>query len=333
MNVSFRALRTTVASSTHLAVPVILILVLMAAAALRSPQLFSANGIAGAMVVCAPLIFATLALTPIALAGRGGVDLSIGPLIGFINVTLIQWLVANRIESMPMVLAYVIGVGVLYQLLQGLIIVYVRVAPIIVSLSGYLVLSGLNLVILPRPSGVAPEWMASWGAGTDLVSPITIVLLIGFAAWFLFSRTAFFSHLRMTGADERTAFTSGVRTDIVRLGAHVASGVFAGLGALVYTAMIGSGDPTQGSTYTLSAVTALVLGGTSLAGGRGGGFGSVVGAINMYLISYVLATFDFGSASGFVMQMSYGVILVISLLISVVCVSMFKRGSAVRSVS
>ena len=135
--------------------------------------------------------------------------------------------------------------------------------------------------------------------------------------WLIFSTTAFYGHLRLMGSDERAAYTSGVRIGIVRIGAHVVAGLFAGLAALAYTALISSGDPTQGTTYTLISVTALVLGGTSLAGGRATVFGSLLGALNLFLIGYVLSTFDFGSVQGFVTDLCYGVILVLSLLLTV----------------
>ena len=301
----------------HLTVPVTLVAVLVITCALRRPQLLSSEGVAGALIVLAPLILGTLAITPIALVGRGSVDLSIGPLIGFINVTLVKWLVENGYQSPFVVFGYVILVGVLYQCMLASIILYVRVAPIIVTLSGYLVLTGVNLVILQRPSGTAPDFMANWGFGVELLSPILYVLLAAAAFWFLFTKTGFFTQIRLTGADERMAFTSGVRTEAARFGAHTIGGVFAGLAALTYTALIGSGDPTQGNTYTLQTVTALVLGGTSLAGGTGGGLGSVLGAVSMYLISYLLATFNFGNVSGFVTQLAFGLILMASMLVSV----------------
>jgi ribose transport system permease protein len=118
------------------------------------------------------------------------------------------------------------------------------------------------------------------------------------------------------GSDERAAYTSGVRITVVRIGAHLISGCFAGLAAICFTALISSGDPSQGTTYTLIAVTALVLGGASLAGGRGGVFGSALGAINLYLITYVLSTFNFGSVQSFVTNLAYGAILVVSLLLT-----------------
>ena len=118
------------------------------------------------------------------------------------------------------------------------------------------------------------------------------------------------------GSDERAAYTAGVPITVVRIGAHLISGAFAGLAAIAFTALISSGDPSQGTTYTLIAVTALVLGGASLAGGRGGVFGSALGALNLYLITFVLATFNFGAVQSFVTNLAYGTILVLSLLLT-----------------
>ncbi len=305
------------ASNTYLLVPILLLFLLLIIAVLRSPTLVSSTGIGSAVIVMTPLVLATYALMSLAIAGRGTVDLSVGPLIGFINVTLVQLYGAGYLESPLIFFVYAIGVGIAYQLLMGLIIIYVRVQPIIVALSGYLALSGMNLVILPRPGGSAPEWMSAWGLGTTIYSPILVILILSTAAWLVFTRTAFYGHLRLMGSDERAAYTSGVRITIVRLGAHCIAGAFSALAALTYTALIGSGDPTQGTTYTLIAVTALVLGGTSLAGGRGGVIGSLLGAVNLFLIGYVLATFSFGTVQGFVTDLAYGLILVLSLLLTI----------------
>jgi ribose transport system permease protein len=308
-----------------LVVPGTLFVALALLAGSISPRLYSVNGLGGAILVAAPLILTTMALTPIVMAGRGSVDLSVGPLLGFINVTLISWLVGNGITNPIAVVVWVIGIGALYQLAQALIIIYVRVAPIIVTLSSFLVLSGVNLMVMSRPGGVAPDWMMSWGTGTTIFSPVFILLVAAFALWAAVRQTAFFTHLRMTGADERMAYTSGVQVDLVRIAAHVLGGVFVGLAALSYTALISSGDPTQGSNYTLQAVTALVLGGANLAGGRGGALGSSLGALNMFLISYLLSAFSFGSLTGFVTQMAFGLILVASLLVNLIMTN--RRGA------
>lgn len=317
MNEGSSTAPVSASSRTYMLVPILLLFLLLIIAVLRSPNLISPAGIGSAVIVLTPLALATYALMALAIAGRGTVDLSIGPLMGFINVTLVVLSGMGALESPVSFFLYAIAVGIAYQLLMALIIVYVRVQPIIVALSGYLALSGINLVILPRPGGTAPEWMSSWGLGTTLDSPILVILVLSTAAWLVFTSTAFYGHLRLMGSDERAAYTSGVRITIVRLGAHCIAGVFAALAALTYTALIGSGDPSQGTTYTLIAVTALVLGGTSLAGGRGEVIGSLLGAVNLFLIGYVLATFSFGAVQGFVTDLAYGLILVLSLLLTV----------------
>ena len=94
----------------------------------------------------------------------------------------------------------------------------------------------------------------------------------------------------MMGSDERATYTSGVNVNMVRIGAHVVGGIYAGLAAITFTSLISSGDPSQGTTYTLMAVTALVLGGANLAGGRGSAFGALLGSLNIFLITFALST-------------------------------------------
>jgi ribose transport system permease protein len=299
-----------------LLVPILLISVLLSIAVIRGPSLVSLAGFGSAIIVAAPLVMATYALMAVAVAGRGTVDLAVGPLLAFINVSIVKLSDLGIVTSPLGIFLLAFGIGVLYQLLFALVIIYVRVQPIIVALSGFLALSGINRVILPRPSGVAPAWMGSWGLGNTIFSPILLIVLIATGGWLLFTLTPFYRNLRMMGYDERAAYASGTRTNITRVGAHVISGLFVGLGAICYTALISSGDPTQGTTMTLTSVTALVLGGASLSGGRGGVTGALLGALNLFLIGYVLATFNFGASQAFVTQLFYGLILVLSLLLA-----------------
>jgi ribose/xylose/arabinose/galactoside ABC-type transport system permease subunit len=202
-------------SSTHLVernqqliVPVVLVIALCLLALARGPNLFTSNGIGSAIIVLAPLILAALALTPIALVGRGGVDLSVGPLLGFINVSMVKWLVGNEITHPVVIVGYVIAAGVIYQLVVATTIIYVRVAPIIVTLSGYLVLTGMNLIIMDRPSGVAPPWMQDWGSGTDILSPVFLIVGAMIVLWIVFSKTSLYQQILLTGAEERMSFAN-----------------------------------------------------------------------------------------------------------------------------
>ena len=301
---------------TYLLVPLLLLAILLATAALRAPHLVSLSGLGSAIIVAAPLVMATYALMALAVAGRGTIDLAIGPLVAFINVVVVKLNGMELVTGPIGVFAVALGIGVIYQVAFAAAVIFVRVQPIIVALSGFLALSGINLVILPRPGGTAPDWMAEWGLGSTIFSPILLMILAATGGWLLFTLTPLHRHLRMMRYDERAAYTSGVRIGIVRTAAHVIAGLFVGLAAICYTALIASGDPTQGSTLTLTAITAMVLGGVSLAGGRGGVTGALLGALNLFLIGYVLATFDFGAVQAFVTQLAYGLILVASLLLT-----------------
>jgi ribose transport system permease protein len=308
-----RSPRALLRDREYAAVPLALLVLLLILAAFRGPDLFSSSGAANALVNAAPLIMATLALTAIAMAGRGGVDLSIGPLLSLVNVGVIHWLVEGGVTSPILIFGFAIGIAVAFEVIQGLLIALLRLPPVIVTLAGYLVLAGLALVILKDPSGSAPDWLSSWGSPDSIISPVLAVIVVALILWTLIARTTFFRNIRLMGANERTAYASGVRLVPARLGAHAIGGVFAGIGGVLYTALISSGDPTFGPQYTLIVVTALLLGGTAVAGGKGGALGSVAGALDVFLISYVLSTFDFGQSASYVVQLAYGVVLVSAL--------------------
>ena len=309
---------TDTSSNKYLMVPIFIFFALLIFALIRSPILISQSGIGSAIMLTAPLILTTYALTFIAMAGRGGVDLSIGPFMGFINVSSIQLYAAGYLQTPITWFVYAIAMGLLWQLFYALIVCFVRVSPIIVSLAGYLAFAGINIVILPRPGGIAPDWLLPWGEGFTILNPIFLLMILATIFFYIITHTAFWGHLKLMGSDERAAFTSGVKINLVRIVAHMIAGIFAALSAICFTALVGSGDPLQGTKYTLLGITALVLGGASLAGGRGGAFGAILGALNLYLINYILVTFRFERLQSFVSDLSYGAVLVGALMVSLI---------------
>jgi len=305
-------------SNKYLMVPIFIFFSLLIFAMIRSPIIISQSGIGSAIILSAPLILTTYALTFIVMAGRGGVDLSIGPFMGFINVSSIQLYAHGYLQTSIGWFIYAIAMGLIWQLFYALIVVFVRVSPIIVALAGYLAFTGINLVILSRPGGIAPDWLIPWGEGFTIFNEVFLLMILATILFYIITHTAFWGHLKLMGADERAAFTSGVKINWVRIVAHLIAGVFAALSAICFTALVGSGDPIQGTKYTLLGVTALVLGGASLVGGRGGAFGAILGAGNLYLINYILVTFRFERLQSFVSDLSYGAVLVIALLVSLI---------------
>ena len=173
-------------STKYLIVPIFIFFALMVFAIIRGPQIISGSGIG----------------TALALAGRVTVDLSIGPLIGFINVTTIQLYAAGYIQSPVAYFICALAIGVIYQFLYALIVIFIRVQPIIVALSMFLAFSGINLVILPRPGGRAPEWMLSWSAGTEVIQPVLILLIFSTLIWYALTHTAYWQHLKLPHLQE-----------------------------------------------------------------------------------------------------------------------------------
>jgi ribose transport system permease protein len=300
---------------TSLATPFALFVVLLIISAVRGPHLFTSDGLAGAIVAAAPLVLATVALTVIAIAGPAGVDLSIGPLMTFLNIGIVLGLTKVGLTGPVEVFAFAIGLGIVLEVAMGALVAVIRLSTVIVTLAAYLILDGLNTVILPQPGGLAPDWLSNWSSGSSILSPALYVLIAAFALWAILSRTTFFRNVRLMGGNDRTAFVSGLRLTPTRLGAHAIAGVFAGIASVMYTGLIGSADPSAGTTFTLSAVTALILGGASLAGGRASALGSVLGAVDIYLISYVLVTFNFGLNASYMVQLTTGTVLVFALLV------------------
>lgn len=291
----------------------VLFIVLLILSATRSSSFLSSSGLAGSMSEVAPLVLATLSVSAIALAGPSSVDLSIGPLIVFVNVVIVQWFVPSGLDSPVVLILLSIALAIAFECAQGFVIARLRLQPVIITLAGFLVLSGLDLVILPQPGGTVPAWLSGWGAPTGALSAPLWVMLAALLGWGLLGRTTAMKTVRLVGANERTAYVSGLPLIKARVIAHAVGGVFAGLSGLMLCALLESGDATQASGYTLQVLAALVLGGASLAGGRASAVGAVLGALDIYLISFALGTYNFGAKSSYVVQFSTGIVLVLAL--------------------
>jgi ribose transport system permease protein len=274
-----------------------------------NPARFAPAAFGELIGLASPLVCAALAATPPILGGRGGIDVSIGPAMGFLNAVLVVELVGRLSVASPLlVVPAALALGGAVGLINGCLAAVVRIQPIIATLGSYLVLSGLTVTLVPAPTGVIPEWWRSLAHGLSWAPIVAIGLL-----WFAFTRLPAYWQLMATGSDDRAAYAAGVGVVAVRLISYALGGVFAGMASLSLTALIGSADPNVGPPYTLLAISSVALGGVSLAGGRGGLVGAAIGAINIFLLQSVLTFFN---VSTFVLQVAYGVILVIAVSFS-----------------
>jgi ribose transport system permease protein len=290
---------------------VVLLVILLVINLFLNPARFAPSAWGTLIGLAAPLIGAALASAPVILGGRGGIDISVGPLMGFVNAIVIQGLFLSAGISSPFVLVpAALLVGLLIGAINGFMTTVIRIQPIVATLGTYLVLSGVTLTILPAPVGPAPDWLKAM-AGSYSIVPLAVIA----AAWWLIRRLPYYDLLMAIGSDDRAAYTAGVDVTRVRFLAYVISGVFGGIAGLMLTALIGSADPNIGQTYTLIAIAAVALGGVSLAGGRGGLIGAAIGAIDIFLLQSVLTSFN---VSTYVLQIAYGAILVAAVILTAV---------------
>ncbi len=290
---------------------VALLIVLLIANVWLSPVRFAPSSWGTLIGLAAPLIGAALASTPAILGGRGGIDVSVGPTMGFVNAILVKILITDLGMTSPLVIVpAALVIGAVIGALNGFLAAIVRIQPIVATLGTYLILVGITLTILPAPMGTAPAWLKTLSDFLSIV-PIAAILLI----WWGIRRLPFYDHLMATGSDDRAAYTAGINVTAVRFLSYVITGVFAGIAGLMLTALIGSADANIAPAYTLIAISAVALGGVSLAGGRGGLINAAVGAIDIFLIESALTFFN---VSTFVLQIAYGGILVVAISLTAI---------------
>lgn len=237
----------------------------------------------------------TNAALPLALAAAGetfviltnGIDLSIGSVITLANVVCAVE-AAHGHGNLAVVLA--LAVGAAAGLVNGLVISYLRIAPLIATLATSSVYTGIALIVLPTPGGVVPSWLSSGTAASIGAVPVAAVWLVTalVVAWVMLRRTSFGIHVQALGGSEAAAWSAGINVTRTRIGVYVVSGLCSALAGVVLAGLTQSGDPTIGSVYLLDGIAAVVVGGTSLAGGVGTVAGSIFGAIALSLVSSVL---------------------------------------------
>jgi ribose transport system permease protein len=267
-------------------------------------------GLANQLANVAPVAIAALASAPSIIGG--GFDLSISPLILLTNSAYVVWLAPHGLGgaiSVPIVL----GLGLAVGILNGLLIITLRVQPIVVTLAMYFGLQGVDLLIAPNPvsmknTGWVQHLAGSVGPVPGALFTIGIPLLI----WVGLRFVPFRRLLYAVGSNDATAFSSGVNVNAVRLASYGLGGLFAGFGGLALTGLVNSADASNATEYTLVAMAAIVLGGTSLSGGRGGLLGPLLGAFSIYLLENLLATFAINPAY---LQIVYGGILIVAVVL------------------
>ncbi len=240
----------------------------------------------------------------------GGLDLSVGAVMTLANC-IASHLVTGSPVQMVLGMIVTLACGTAFGLMNGLIVVYGRIQPIIATLATGAIAIGLALIIRPSPGGeidgdlnwavtnavfdfaetygLADDGNAAWlQPFANIPVPLIVLLVIGFGVWIPFKRTVTGRTIYAVGSAESAAFMSGLPVRRAKIAAFTLAGFFASCGGLYLAIQTSSGnaDVTQAGAYTLNSIAAVVLGGSSLLGGIGGAIGSLVGAGILRVISF-----------------------------------------------
>jgi len=240
----------------------------------------------GSLAIAAlPVAFAAVGQAVVVISG--GIDLSIGSVMTLTSVTAAALMLNNSDQFAVLVVVGVLLMGLAIGAANGLLVVFSRVPDIVVTLAMLYVWAGAALLVLATPGGDAADWLRALilgSVGVDFLPKALVVLVIAVGVvWIPLRRSRLGLSMYAVGSDRLAAFRSGVDVPRTKIAAYAIAGLFAAAGGLTLTMSTGIGTPTPGP-YTLQGVAAIVLGGVSLAGGRGGLLGPILAVFILALI-------------------------------------------------
>ena len=246
---------------------------------------YGVTGIQGLGISVLPLALAAVAQAVVVIAG--GIDLSIGSMMALTSVLAAVLMKGQPEEFGVAVVLGVLLLGLALGAVNGTLVVLTRVPDIVVTLAMSFVWAGCALLVLQAPGGGSAAWLKELilgSFGNEWVPKAAVVLVVIVAlVWVPVRRSRFGLSLYAIGSNRLAAFRSGVSVGRTKVMAYALMGLFTGFAGLSLIASTGIGTPVPGP-YTLMSVAAVVLGGVSLAGGRGGLFGPIVGVVILQII-------------------------------------------------
>jgi ribose transport system permease protein len=243
------------------------------------------------------VLLALVAMAQTLVVLTAGIDLSVGMVFILANC-LASWIVVGGPLATTLGVAGVLGAGILCGALNGLIVIYGRLQPIVATIATGAIYFGIALTLRPFPGGEVNPALADaltgklpGGIPASLVALFVVVLVI----WVPWRRSELGRAAYAVGSSEQAAYMSGLPIRRAKFLAYVLSGLLASMGGLFLTFFTYSGEASaaNGNTYTLFSIAAVVLGGVSLFGGVGSAVGAIFGAFAFRTIGDLLFVFDF----------------------------------------
>ena len=293
---------------------VIALIILMAVITIINSNFLTANNLLNLLLQVTSNALIAFGMTFVILTG--GIDLSVGSILALSSA-----LTAGLLGSgMPVTLAILISLilGCILGMMNGLLISYGKLAPFIVTLATMTIFRGATLVYTngnPITKGLSDTFLFQFlGQGyiVGIPFPVIIMFIVFIVLYVLLHKTAFGKSVYAIGGNEKAAYISGVKLNKVKIIIYSISGIMASISGLIITSRLSSAQPTAGASYEMDAIAAVVLGGTSLSGGKGRILGTLIGALIIGVLNNGL---NIIGVSAFWQQVVKGVVILIAVLI------------------
>lgn len=255
----------------------------------KNDRYVSAYNINSVLLLVTSLGFIAVGQTIVMLVG--GMDLSVGPMAGLLLI-ISSFFVHDGSKMISIIFAFFLMfvTAIAGGATNGVLIRYGKFTAVAATLTAYIGIQGFSYLLRETPGGyinqnVSAKITGSWGP----IPVAFIILVVGsFGLEYFVRNSGWGMRLRAVGSDEESARRIGIQINKTVITAYILSALFAGFGAVMLMAQLGIGDASQGTSFTLQSITAVVLGGTSLLGGRGSFIGTLFGS--MLLIQVLNAT-------------------------------------------
>lgn len=287
---------------------------LMIVITIINPSFLTTNNLLNLLLQVTANGFIAFGMTFVILTG--GIDLSVGS-----SLALSSALAAGLIGGgfpVPVAIVLAICLGGLFGMLNGLLIAYGKLAPFIVTLATMTIFRGATLVYTngnPVTKGLSDSFLFQFlGQGyiVGIPFPVILMFLVFVILAILLHKTAFGKAVYALGGNEKAAYISGIKLNKVKIIIYTISGMMASLSGLIITSRLSSAQPTAGASYEMDAIAAVVLGGTSLSGGKGCIWGTLIGALIIGVLNNGL---NIIGVSAFWQQVVKGIVILIAVLL------------------
>ena len=311
---TWRRLQFFFDTKLHLRLESLIVLaVLCVAISILSPYFLSISNFLN--ILLASTTIGVLAIAATLILSSAGLDLSIGSVMALSGVVGAYFCV---VLEWPWFMAIIgaLGTGMIAGTINGQIITHSRIPAFIATLGMLGIARGLSFIIAPNGGAIygLPATVVYLGQGRPLgiPTPVIILVIVALGAHYTLSYSRFGRHTLAMGDNENAARATGIPVERLRSKLYAISGTLAGLAGLIFMARVNAGDPVAGINYELAAITAAIIGGTSLFGGKGSILGAMVGALIMGVLQNGL---NLLGVQSYYQQVAIGMVLILAVWI------------------